>query len=125
MKVVYAFCIFVAFVSAGCSGNKGIKPSEDSLRTKEAMELINIIQTAYQERNSEVLARNMDPVVAKNILSELSFEKVELYFTPWIVRIKESSTIINAGWQGKWVYGDREIERKPRGSRGIVGIAAW
>jgi cell division septation protein DedD len=112
MKIVYAFCIILVLLSTGCSGKKEIKPSEDSLRTKEAMELINTIQAAYQEKNREVLARHIHPVIAKNIVNELSFEEVELYFTPWIVRIKESSTIINADWKGKWVYGNREINRR-------------
>jgi cell division septation protein DedD len=112
MKIVYALCIILVFISTGCSGKKEIKPSEDSLRTKEAMELINTIQKAYKEKNREVLARHIHPVIAKNIVNELSFEEVELYFTPLIVRIKESSTIINADWQGKWLYGNREIKRR-------------
>lgn len=112
MKIVYALCISLVFISTGCGGKKEIKPSDDSLRTKEAMELINTIQTAYKEKNSEVLASHIHPVIAKNIVNELSFDKVELYFTPWIVRIKESSTIINADWKGKWVYGDREVKRR-------------
>jgi cell division septation protein DedD len=112
MKTVYAFCIIFLLLSAGCSGNKEIKPSEDSLKTKEAMELINTIQTAYQGKNREVLALHIHPVIAKNIVNELSFEKVDLYFTPWIVRIKESSTIINSDWQGTWLYENREIKRR-------------
>ncbi|KPJ97726.1 MAG: hypothetical protein AMK71_12740 [Nitrospira bacterium SG8_35_4] len=120
MKGFYALSFIVVLISTGCSGNKEVKPSEDSLRTKEAMEVINAIQTAYQEKNSEVLTRHIHPVIAKNIIDELSFENVELYFSPWIVRIKESSTIINADWQGTWLYGNREIKR--RGMAGFVFI---
>jgi hypothetical protein len=111
MKSVSVLCIMLLLLSAGC-GSKEIKPSEDSLRTQEAMELMNTIQTAYQGKDGEVLTRHVHPVIAKNILNNLSFEKVKLYFSPWIVRIKESSTIISADWQGTWVYGNREIQRR-------------
>jgi cell division protein FtsN len=120
MKIVYVLCIIVLLTTAGCSGKKEIKSSEDSLRTKEAMGVMNTIQTAYQEKNSEVLSLHIHPVIARNIIDELSFETVELYFTPWIVRINESSTVINADWQGTWIYGDREIKR--RGMAGFVFI---
>lgn len=112
MKSVYAFCIVLVFIATGCAGKKEIKQSEDSLKTQEAMEIMKTIQTAYREKNSEVLARHIHPVIAKNIINELSFDQVKLYFTPWIVRIKETSTIINADWQGMWLYGDREIKRR-------------
>lgn len=117
MKIIYAFCIVLALVADGCSGKKEIKPSEDSLKSKEAMELINAIETAYREKNGELLSQRIHPVIAKNILNELSFESVELSFTPWVVRIKESSTIINADWQGTWHYSDGEVTR-----RGIVNF---
>jgi cell division septation protein DedD len=111
MKIVYVLCVSLALLSAGC-GKKEIKPSEDSLRTKEAMELMNTIETAYREKDSEVLTRHVHPVIAKNIINNLSFDGVELNFSPWIVRIKESSTIISADWQGTWEYGKRKMQRR-------------
>lgn len=112
MKRLLMFCVILTVALSGCSGTKDIKPSDDSVKTNEAMEVINIIQAAYREKNSEVLAAYIHPVEAKNIIDELTFDSVDLNFKPWVVRIKESSTIINADWQGTWHYGDREIQRR-------------
>ncbi len=103
------------FILLGCSTRDEVKPTEDSLLTKEAVESIKVIKTAYQEKNRDVLINRLDEAMASEVTAGLFFEKVEISITPWIVKIKDSRVIINIDWQGIW-----SIDGKETKSRGIA-----
>lgn len=103
------------FILLGCSSRDEVKPTEDSLLTKEAVESIKVIKTAYQEKNRDVLSNRLDEAMASEVTAGLFFEKVEISITPWIVKIKDSRVIINIDWQGIWSIDGKEIK-----SRGIA-----
>ena len=106
------------FLLLGCSTRDEVKPTEDSLLTKEAVESTKVIKTAYQEKNRDVLINRLDEAMASEVTAGLFFEKVELSITPWIVKIKDSRVIVNIDWQGVWNIGGKE--KKSRGIADFV-----
>ena len=106
------------FLLLGCSTRDEVKPTEDSLLTKEAVESIKVIKTAYQEKNRDVLINRLDEAMASEVTAGLFFEKVEISITPWIVKIKDSRVIVNIDWQGVWNIGGKE--KKSRGIADFV-----
>ena len=103
------------FMLLGCSTRDEVKPTEDSLLTKEAVESIKVIKIAYQEKNRDVLINRLDEAMASEVTAGLFFEKVEISITPWVVKIKDSRVIVNMDWQGTW-----SIDGKETKSRGIA-----
>ncbi len=112
MKKSFAVLIILALIFLGCGGKDKVKPSADSILTTESLNSINIIKTAYQERDGSILQSRLDPVLAKDILKELIFEKAELSFTPRMVRINNSTVMVNLNWQGTWVIKDNSIRNR-------------
>ncbi len=103
MKKFLAFLVVFVFIFIGCGGKEEIKLSPDSMLATEALNSINIIKTAYAEKDKDVLLNRLDPMIAEGVLKELSFEKAELSFTPRMVRINNSTVMVNLNWQGTWV----------------------
>ncbi len=111
-KKTCAILITLAFIFLGCGGKDKVKPSADSILTKEALYSINAIKTAYQEKEQDILQTHLGPTLAENILKELSFEKAELSFTPRMVKINASTVMVNINWQGIWVIKHNNIKNR-------------
>lgn len=105
------------FMLLGCGTRDEIKPTKDSLLTKEAVESIRAIKTAYQKKNRDVLINKLDKAMASEVTAGLFFEKVDLTITPWVVKIRDSRVIVNMDWQGVWNIGGKETK-----SRGIANF---
>ena len=109
MKTLYALLICTVLLSYGCaSDNK--KPSDDSLMAAEAYDHINTVREAYESKN-EYMLTHLVPELSRLIIRDLTFEKAELSFKTRLVRITESSIVINLNWRGSWwVDGRDKIE---------------
>jgi hypothetical protein len=118
MKRYCFILIALALIFSGCGGKDKIKPSDDSRLAMEAFDSIYIIKAAYQDRNSSALKKRLAPELAESILNNLLFEKAELSFTPKIVRIKDSSVIVDLNWQGTWRI-SKEEKLKRRGTANL------
>lgn len=111
MKKTLVIMITLAFVFIGC-GKDNVKPSDDSLSTTEALNIINTVKTAYQEKDKDTLKNYLDPALAESVFKELFFEKAELSFTPKRVNINGSTVMVNLNWRGTWVIKGNNIKRR-------------
>ncbi len=118
MKKIYAFILIIAFISFGCGKDK-VKPSADSIMTQNAIQTIDVIKNAYQEKERITLEENLEPALSLEISKELAFEKAELSFAPRMVRISASNITVRLNWQGTWT-----IKGKTFKDRG-VGILVF
>jgi hypothetical protein len=114
MKKIYTILfVLLAVISISCEGKEKVKPSADSLLTTEAINRLEIIKNAYQEKDAGTLQRQIDTKLAESILKNLNFEKAELSFTPRMLRITDVSVIININWQGIWrIAQDKKLENR-------------
>ena len=108
----------LTLIFSGCGGKEKIKPSDDSRLAIEAFDSIYIIKAVYQDRHASALKKRLAPELAESITANLLFEKAELSFTPKIVRIKDSSVIVNLNWQGTWRTA-KEEKLKRRGTANL------
>jgi len=114
MKRIYiSLFVLLAVISISCGGKEKVKPSADSVLTTEAINRLEVIKNAYQEKDSGTLQRQIDTKLAESILKNLNFEKAELSFTPKMVRITDASVIVNINWQGIWrLAQDKKLENR-------------
>lgn len=111
MKKTLVILITLTFVFLGC-GKDNVKPSDDSLLTTEALNVINTVKTAYQEKDKDTLKNYLDPALAGSVFKGLFFEKAELSFTPKRVNINGSTVMVNLNWMGTWVIEGKVIKRR-------------
>lgn len=111
MKKTLVILTILAFVFLGC-GKDNVKPSDDSLSTTEALNIINTVKTAYQEKDKDTLKNYLAPALAGSVFKGLFFEKAELSFTPKRVNINGSTVMVNLNWTGKWVIKGNNIKRR-------------
>lgn len=112
MKKTYVLLITLIFIFLGCGGKDKVKPSADSLLATETINVIDSIKAAYQEKERESLQNHLAPDIAESTLKELFFEKAELSFAPRMVRIDDSTVMVNLNWQGTWVIGGSDIKNR-------------
>lgn len=111
MKKTLVILITLTFVFLGC-GKDNVKPSDDSLLTTEALNVINTVKTAYQEKDKDTLKNYLDPALAGSVFKGLFFKKAELSFTPKRVNINGSTVMVNLNWMGTWVIEGKTIKRR-------------
>lgn len=111
VKRICIFLMIIAFVSLGC-GKKKIKPSQDSLMAQEALRITDIIKSAYERKEHDILMENLSPELAEVIVKGLFFEKAELSFAPRMVRIRDSLIVVNLNWHGSWILKGRSLRDK-------------
>jgi len=103
MRKSLALSILFLFLLAGCGGKDNVTPSKDSLMTIEALSSINVIKSAYQEKDRDVLQNHLGDAIAEEIKERLFFEKGELSITPRMVRIDGLTVVVDVNWQGTWM----------------------
>jgi len=119
MKINYVILsLLLVFVSYSCAGKESVKPSADSLLTKEVFNRIDIIKNAYEAKDTGILKNQIHADVIEPILKNLNFEKAELFFTPRMVKITNESVIVNLNWQGIW----RTAKEKKIENRGLANL---
>ncbi len=112
MKKFSAFLVVLVFVFIGCGGKEEIKLSPDSKLAAEALNSINNIKTAYERKDRDALQNRLAPMIAEEVLKELSFDRAELSFIPRMVRINNFTVMVNLNWHGTWVIkGNNVINR--------------
>ncbi len=110
--------VFILLVLLGCIGKDKVKQSDDSRLAIEAFDSIFVIKAAYQEKNPVILQEHLVPELAETILKDLFFEKAELSFNHRLVRINDSSVIVNLNWHGAWwTVKDTKLE-----NRGVANL---
>ncbi len=117
MKNICILLIFTALLSFGCGKDK-VKPSEDYLLSTKAIESINTIKEAYEDKKEGTLKKRTGPGLSDSILEEIDFEKAELTLTTRMVNIKDSSVVVNVNWRGTWWLDSGKIEN--RGAANLV-----
>lgn len=114
MKINYVILsLLLVFVSYSCAGKESVKPSADSLLTKDVFNRIDTIKNAYEAKDTGILKNQINADIVDPILKNLNFEKAELFFTPRMVKITNESVIVNLNWQGIWLIAkDKKIENR-------------
>ena len=118
MKKLFILIFLAVLVSVGCS-NDEVKPSEDSLLAARAIDSINSIKTAYENKSKANLKNRLSPELAEKTLNELSFIKAELSLTSRMVTIEESSVKLNMNWHGTWLV-SKGSELENRGTADLI-----
>ncbi len=112
MKKICAFLIIITLISFSCRGKEKVKPSADSIITQNILRTIDVIKDAYQKKDRTTLQENLYPILSEDILKELFFETVELSFTPRMVKISNSKTIVHLNWHGTWVVRGKTFKNR-------------
>lgn len=110
-KKYYLILVLLVFAFIGC-GKEEIKPSSDSILTKEVLSKIDAIRTAYQNKDKAAMESHADSVLADRISKELFFTNAELSFTPKKVSINSLSVIVSLNWQGTWIVKGNNIKKQ-------------
>lgn len=112
MKKAAFLIIFLVFAAIGCAKDE-VKPSPDSLMSTKAFDSIYVIKAAYQNKDISTLKNRTSQEISESIINNLSFDKAELTFVPRIVRIKESTIVINLNWNGSWsITDDKKLDKR-------------
>ena len=119
MKKHYIVLSIIVFIfSYSCAGKESVKPSADSLLSKEAVKRIEVIKKAYESKDTGILRNQIHADLSESILKNIYFEKAEVSFSPRMVRITGETVIVNLNWQGLWLFAqDKKYE-----SRGLVNL---
>ena len=117
MKKITILLILITLISFGC-GKDNVKPSEDSLLATEAFKSINILEEAYEGKDSRTLQSRIAPHIARGILKDLYFDSAELDLTPRMVKIQENDLVVNINWKGSWQLPDVAMLK----SRGLADL---
>jgi len=114
MKKYYIILPLLVFIfSYSCTGKESVKPSADSLLSKEAVKRIEVIKKAYESKDAGILKDQIDADLSGNILNNIHFEKAEMSFSPRLVRITGETVIVNLNWQGLWRFAqDKKYENR-------------
>jgi len=114
MKKYYIILPLLVFIfSYSCTGKESVKPSADSLLSKEAVKRIEVIKKAYESKDAGILKDQIDADLSGNILNNIHFEKAEMSFSPRLVRITGETVIVNLNWQGLWLFAqDKKYENR-------------
>ncbi len=114
MKKYYIILPLLVFIfSYSCTGKESVKPSADSLLSKEAVKRIEIIKKAYESKDTGILKDQIHPDLSGSILNNINFEKAEMSFSPRMVRITGETVIVNLNWQGRWLFAqDKKYENR-------------
>jgi len=99
--------ILLVLVSFSC-GKDNVKPSADSLAATEVMNIIEVLREAYEEKSEMVMQNHMDAVLAGSVTKYLYFENAKLDFTPRLVKLTDTSIMVNLNWQGKWGFANNK-----------------
>ena len=110
-KIYYLILVLLVFAFIGC-GKEEIKPSSDSVLTKEVLGKIDAIRTAYQNKDKAAMESHTDSVLADRISKELFFTNAELSFTPKKVSINGLSVTVSLSWQGTWIVKGNNIKKQ-------------
>jgi hypothetical protein len=118
MKKIYLLLLIIALLPLGC-GKDEVQPSLDSVITLNALDAVNAIKEAYQEKDRLTLARKVEMELSDEISEKLGFETAELSFsTPRMVRISDPDVMVLLNWQGKWEVNGRIF--RDRGTSTLV-----
>ena len=114
MKKYYIILPLLVFIfSYSCTGKESVKPSADSLLSKEAVKRIEVIKKAYESKDAGILKDQIGADLSGNILNNIHFEKAEMSFSPRMVRITGETVIVNLNWQGRWLFAqDKKYENR-------------
>ena len=118
MKKIAILLILITLTSFGC-GKDNIKPSEDSLLATEAFKSIDVLEEAYEGKDSRTLQSMIAPMIAREILKDLYFDSAELNLTPRMVKIQETALIVNINWKSSWRFPD-ETRLENRGVADLI-----
>jgi hypothetical protein len=108
-----ALILLVIFLMVPFScGKKEVKPeSQDSKTAKEAFALAENIRDAFIRNDKEALAGETDENGFKDITaSSVSYESVDLTFTPRWVEIDQAKVMLNITWKSKWTVQGKQLE---------------
>jgi hypothetical protein len=110
MKKSLTLLILILFMTIGCA-KENRKPSQDSILTIKAFEHISALKEAYEGKDRAVI-NQLSSDMSEQIMRELSFDKAELSFIKRLVRITDTSVIVNLNWRGSWWVGTNKIENR-------------
>lgn len=107
----------------GCSEKTVKPPSAESLKVKDAIEVLSAINRAYENRDAGAFMRHISREPSSNFNSfeerikrDFSiYGKISLNLTPRWVRVKEDLLQLSVNWEGKW-YESSGKELRYRGN---------
>lgn len=119
LKISIIIIIFIL----GCASDKAVKPpSVESLKVKDAIEVLSTLKKAYENRDAGAFMRQISPsssnfnFLEERIKKDFSiFGKISLNMTPRWARVKEDLLQLSVHWEGKW-YDSSGKEIRDRGN---------
>lgn len=108
-KTALICCILVILVSCG---KKEVKPvTQESKTALAAFDLADSIRQDFVDKDLSAIRRNATEKGYQDITAgNVSFESLELTFTPRWVEINKDKVTVNISWTGSWVIGGKKKE---------------
>lgn len=108
-KTALLCCIFLIFVSCG---KKEVKPvTQESKTALAAFHLADKIRQDFIDRDLSAVRQNSTEKGYEDITSgNVSFDSLELTFTPRWVEIDNNKILVNIAWTSDWVISGKKKE---------------
>jgi hypothetical protein len=101
--------LIIVVLATGCFFKEEAKFSGDSLLAMEAEGVIQEIRQAYEQKDQDILNRNMAPFLAAKIVNEFSFDSASLHFNFDSITIKEERLSVKVSWQSEYKIGEKTL----------------
>jgi hypothetical protein len=117
MITVKRICLLLVLLLglSGCAGDR-VKPSEDSMIARNALESVNAIMDAYTRKEEAVIREKAVAPLSDDIVRMLTFDRAELSFNARFIHITASQVSVKLNWQGRWTAGGDELQDRGSGT---------
>lgn len=116
MKRVFLLALILIIGLSGCAGRKKVKPTEDSITARNALNAVSIIRDAYVRKEKKIMGEKVAEPLAEEIVRTMTFDETDLSFTTRFIRITAEQVMVQLNWQGIWTAGGNKAEDRGSGT---------
>jgi hypothetical protein len=116
MITVKRTCLLLVLLMglSGCAADR-VKPSEDAITARNALNAINTIRDAYTRKDEGIIGENVEEPLSVEMVRMLTFDRAELSYKARFITITASQVLVKLNWQGTWTTGGDELQDRGSG----------
>lgn len=112
-KLILILLSFVLLTSLACGSSDKKKPSQDAIKAKEVISVLEQLHTAYVNKDRTAMERLCTRQGFRLIQSLIKpFDTADVTFVPTLIEMQDDRIIAHISWQGKWSKGTATTEEK-------------
>jgi hypothetical protein len=100
---------------SGCAADR-VKPSEDSIIARKALNSASIIRDAYIQKEEGIIRENVEVPLSGDIVRMMKFDRAELSFKARFITITASQVLVKLNWHGTWTTGGNDLQDRGSGT---------